>query len=48
MSDVSDRPNRFPWPPVIYCVAIAIALLLGYAMPLPWLPSRSTSARCAR
>ncbi|MCO5163750.1 MAG: isoprenylcysteine carboxylmethyltransferase family protein [Mesorhizobium sp.] len=39
MSDVSDRPNRFPWPPVIYVAAIAIALILGYLVPLPWLPS---------
>jgi protein-S-isoprenylcysteine O-methyltransferase Ste14 len=39
MSSFSERPNRFPWPPVIYCLAIAAAILLGYAAPLPWLPS---------
>jgi protein-S-isoprenylcysteine O-methyltransferase Ste14 len=39
MSEISARPNSFPWPPVIYCIAIAIAVLLGYFAPLPWIPS---------
>lgn len=39
MSDINARPNSFPWPPVIYCIAIAIAVLLGYLVPLPWIPS---------
>jgi len=38
MSDSSDRPNSIPWPPLIYCAAIAVAIILGYLVPLPWLP----------
>jgi protein-S-isoprenylcysteine O-methyltransferase Ste14 len=33
------RPNRLPWPPMIYLAAIAIAAILRYLVPLPWLPS---------
>lgn len=39
MNAFSERPNRFPWPPVIYLAAIAVAVILAYAVPLPWLPS---------
>jgi protein-S-isoprenylcysteine O-methyltransferase Ste14 len=38
MSEIDARPNSFPWPPVIYCIAIAVAVLLGYFVPLPWIP----------
>lgn len=31
-----DRPNRFPWPPVIYAVALVLGALIGWLMPLPW------------
>jgi protein-S-isoprenylcysteine O-methyltransferase Ste14 len=31
-------PNTIPWPPVIYLVAAASAVILHQAMPLPWLP----------
>ena len=37
MTDVAKRPNRLPWPPIIYVAAIAIAILLGIAYPLPWI-----------
>lgn len=39
--DVSynDRPNSFPWPPVIYLTAIVAGVILTYLVPLPWLPS---------
>lgn len=39
--DASDneRPNRLPWPPIIYLIAIIAAVVLSYTVPLPWLPS---------
>lgn len=39
MSEIEIRPNRLPWPPLIYAAAIAAAALLGWLAPLPWLPS---------
>lgn len=36
MSDVTARPNRLPWPPMIYLAAIAIGVLLKVLYPLPW------------
>jgi len=32
-----DRPNRFPWPPVIYAVALVAGWPLGHFLPLPWI-----------
>ena len=29
MSDISERPNRVPWPPLIYLAGIAISILLA-------------------
>lgn len=37
MSDIQARPNTLPWPPLIYAAAIAVAVLLNYAYPLPWI-----------
>jgi protein-S-isoprenylcysteine O-methyltransferase Ste14 len=34
-------PNRIPWPPIIYLLAVAIGLVLHLAYPLPWLPGRA-------
>jgi protein-S-isoprenylcysteine O-methyltransferase Ste14 len=31
-----SRANAFPWPPVLFVAAIAAALLLSWALPLPW------------
>lgn len=39
MSDIDRRPNRIPWPPILYGLAILAAAVLGYTLPLPWLPS---------
>lgn len=36
MNDVTERPNSFPWPPIIYLAAIAVSVLLGAVYPLPW------------
>lgn len=36
MTAAMDRPNRFPWPPVVYVGAIAAAIVLGVAVPLPF------------
>jgi protein-S-isoprenylcysteine O-methyltransferase Ste14 len=38
MTDIQDRPNTLPWPPVIYVAAVAVAILAHWLMPLPWLP----------
>jgi protein-S-isoprenylcysteine O-methyltransferase Ste14 len=37
MTDIQTRPNRLPWPPIIYLVAIAISIALGLLFPLPWI-----------
>ncbi len=31
-----DRPNRLPWPPMIYLTATVVGVILGYYRPLPW------------
>jgi protein-S-isoprenylcysteine O-methyltransferase Ste14 len=36
MNDMIERPNSLPWPPIIYLAAIAVSLLLGVFVPLPW------------
>jgi protein-S-isoprenylcysteine O-methyltransferase Ste14 len=33
------RPNRLPWPPMIYLAAIVLAAVLAWTVPLPWIPS---------
>lgn len=37
MSGIETRPNRLPWPPLIYIGAVAIAIILNWVYPLPWL-----------
>ena len=37
MNDLAERPNRFPWPPVLYVSAIALAIILHFLYPLPWI-----------
>jgi len=32
----AERPNRFPWPPIIYVAALIFGALLGRALPSPW------------
>lgn len=39
MNAYDARPNRLPWPPMIYLAAIVLAALLTWAIPLPWIPS---------
>jgi protein-S-isoprenylcysteine O-methyltransferase Ste14 len=34
--DTTSRPNRIPWPPIIYVVAAAIAVVLHWQLPLAW------------
>jgi len=31
-----DRPNRWPWPPLLYGAAIVASVVLAIALPLPW------------
>lgn len=31
-----ERPNRIPWPPIIYAIALVAGWLFGRALPLPW------------
>lgn len=38
MSMTDDRPNRLLWPPMIYVAAAALAFVLGWLVPLPWIP----------
>lgn len=37
MSDIQTAPNRVPWPPIIYLLAIAISIVLWVLYPLPWI-----------
>lgn len=39
MSAIQDRPNTLPWPPMIYIAAAALAVLLHWLYPLPWVPA---------
>ena len=39
MNDRTERSNAIPWPPIVYVVAIAVAITAGFVYPLPWLPS---------
>ena len=36
MSSSEDRPNRIPWPPLIYGGLALLALALHRIVPLPW------------
>ena len=36
VTDPRDRPNRIPWPPLLYGGAALFALWLHYMAPLPW------------
>lgn len=37
MSDIQHRPNTLPWPPMIYIAGAALAVLLHFLFPLPWI-----------
>lgn len=37
MTDLNAAPSRVPWPPIIYLLAIAVAVAFGLLYPLPWL-----------
>src|SRR6185503_4627481 len=32
-----SKSGLIPWPPLIYCAAIAISIVLGLFYPLPWI-----------
>lgn len=36
MTDLEDRPNTIPWPPILFAGAALIALGLQAVLPLPW------------
>lgn len=38
MTAYDDRPNRIPWPPLLYSAAILVSVLFGWFLPLGWLP----------
>lgn len=43
--DIARRPNRLPWPPLIYAAALAAGVALQSAAPLAWpalLPQAAT------
>jgi protein-S-isoprenylcysteine O-methyltransferase Ste14 len=39
VSDPHKRPNRIPWPPLVFVAAVALAIVAHVAYPLPWLGS---------
>ncbi|MFG1393500.1 methyltransferase family protein [Xanthobacter agilis] len=36
---ITTRPNRIPWPPLLYGAALAAGLGLGWLVPLGWPPA---------
>ncbi|MEE8530702.1 MAG: isoprenylcysteine carboxylmethyltransferase family protein [Hyphomicrobium sp.] len=34
--DIAKQPTRLPWPPILLIVVVAVAVLLGQVLPLPW------------
>lgn len=36
MTDLPDRPNTIPWPPILFTAATIFALGLQVVLPLPW------------
>ena len=47
--DIAKQPTRLPWPPILLIVVVAVAVLLGQVLPLPWpglndLPARVVGA----
>ena len=39
LNESLERPNRIPWPPLIYLAAIALGVVLAWFVPAPWFPS---------
>jgi protein-S-isoprenylcysteine O-methyltransferase Ste14 len=37
MTEIRARPGRLPLPPILYLSAIALAVILHWVYPLPWL-----------
>lgn len=37
MNTVATGPSRVPWPPIVYIAALAVAIILAYLVPLPWI-----------
>lgn len=37
MTEIQVRPNRLPWPPLIYLAAIAASIVLHLLYPLPFI-----------
>lgn len=37
MTDINARPNRLPWPPLVYLAAIAASIALHLLYPLPFI-----------
>ena len=37
MTEAQDRPNSFPWPPLIFVAGMALAIIANWVMPLPWI-----------
>jgi protein-S-isoprenylcysteine O-methyltransferase Ste14 len=35
-SNITERPSRIPWPPLLLIGILAAAFVLGRAWPLPW------------
>ncbi|MBO6539309.1 MAG: isoprenylcysteine carboxylmethyltransferase family protein [Rhizobiaceae bacterium] len=39
MSEQQAPPSRLPWPPIVYVAAVALAIVLQWLWPLPWIGS---------
>lgn len=37
MTDAQDKPNTLPWPPLVFVVGLALAIVLNWLVPLPWI-----------
>jgi len=37
MTNAQDKPNSFPWPPLVFVAGLAFAIVLNWLVPLPWI-----------
>lgn len=44
-SEIAERPNHIPWPPLLILVTVLAAVGLGFFLPLPWPGLDDTAAR---
>jgi len=36
-TSIAEKPNKLPWPPILYAIAIISGFILNWLFPLPWI-----------